>query len=62
MTTRAAQTSATFQNAVSSVRTYNQCDIKLFDREGWNGGSTGWIDRSDNLGSFNDWADSFAIS
>jgi hypothetical protein len=51
-----------FENAVSSVKTFRQCDIKLFDREGWNGGSTGLIDQSSNLGSFNDWADSFAIS
>lgn len=52
------------ENKVSSVRTYNHCDVKLYDREGWNGGSTGWIDRDDNLGTgtFNDWADSFAIS
>lgn len=52
----------TYQNAVSSVKTYRGCDVKLFDREGWNGGSTGWVHESTNLGSFNDWADSFAIS
>ncbi|WP_369371082.1 hypothetical protein AB1046_20280 [Promicromonospora sp. Populi] len=53
----------TYQNKVSSVKTYSQCDINLFDRAGWNGGSTGFIHEEDSLvGSFNNWADSFAIS
>ncbi|MFD6139657.1 hypothetical protein [Promicromonospora sp. NPDC060271] len=53
-----------YQNAASSVQAFNRCAIKLYDREGWNGDSTGWIFRDDNLGTgiFNDRADSFAIS
>jgi hypothetical protein len=53
-----------YQNAASSVVAFNGCAIKLYDREGWNGDSTGWIFRDDNLGTgiFNDRADSFAIS
>lgn len=53
-----------FENAASSVKTFNECDIKLFDREGWNGDNSGWIHWNENLGtgSFNDRADSFAIS
>jgi hypothetical protein len=52
-----------YQNQVSSVKTYSQCDVNLFDREGWNGGSTGFIHETDYLyGGFSNWADSFAIS
>jgi hypothetical protein len=52
----------TDSNAVSSVKTFNRCDIKLFDGNNKSGPATGWIDQSSNLGSFNDRANSFAIS
>ncbi|MFI8524603.1 hypothetical protein ACIGB8_09160 [Promicromonospora sukumoe] len=51
-----------YQNAVSSVKTYNSCDVKLFDGTGKTGASTGFIDRDNNAGTFNDKASSFAIS
>lgn len=52
-----------YQNAASSVEAFYGCAIKLYDREGWNGDSTNYIYREDNLlGIFNDRADSFAIS
>lgn len=45
-------------NAVSSVRTYNSCDVRLF-----NGSSgSGWIDADGSLGSWDNVADSFRIS
>lgn len=49
-------------NKVSSVRTYNHCDVKLFDGASKNGASTGWIDVNSRLGSLNNRASSFAIS
>ncbi|WP_419704201.1 hypothetical protein [Promicromonospora sp. NFX87] len=51
-----------FANAVTSVKTYNSCDVKFFDGNNKSGAATGFIDRDDNLGSFNDRANSFAIS
>ncbi|MFD6444954.1 hypothetical protein ACFWEJ_07625 [Promicromonospora sp. NPDC060204] len=52
----------TYQNAVSAVKTYNHCDVRLFDGNAKSGAATGFIDRDNNLGSFNDRANSFAIS
>lgn len=52
----------TYANAVSSVKTFNQCDVKLFDSNGKTGASTAFIHRDNHLGSFNDRANSFAIS
>jgi hypothetical protein len=49
-------------NAVSSVKTYNQCDVKFFDGTDKSGASTGFIDRDNHLGSFNDRASSYRIS
>lgn len=51
-----------FANAVSSVKTYNHCDVKLFNSNDKTGSSSAFIDRDDNLGSFNDLANSFRIS
>ena len=51
-----------FANAVSSVKTFNRCDVKLFDANNKTGAATGFIDRDNNLGSFNDRANSFRIS
>lgn len=51
-----------FANAVSSVKTHNQCDVKFFDGNNKSGAATGFIDRDNNLGSFNDRANSFRIS
>jgi hypothetical protein len=52
----------TYANAVSSVKTYNYCDVKFFDGNNKSGASTGFIHRDNNLGSFNDRANSFRIS
>ncbi|WP_410566757.1 hypothetical protein [Amycolatopsis sp. cmx-4-61] len=52
----------TAADLVSSVRTYNHCDIKLFDGSNATGTSTGWLDQSADLGSMNDRASSFKIS
>ncbi|MEL7975625.1 hypothetical protein AAG589_07150 [Isoptericola sp. F-RaC21] len=49
-------------NKVTSVRTYNHCDVKLFDGASKNGAHTGWVDRTGKLGSLNNRASSFAIS
>ncbi|MCK9792497.1 hypothetical protein M1843_01895 [Isoptericola sp. 4D.3] len=49
-------------NRVSSVRTYHQCDVKLFDGASKDGASTGWIDINSRLGSLDNRASSFAIS
>jgi hypothetical protein len=49
-------------NRVTSVKTYNQCDVKLFDGASKNGDRTGWIDRDTKLGALNNRASSFAIS
>jgi len=39
----------TFTNKASSVRTYNSCDIKLFDNDSATGTSSTWIDALANL-------------
>jgi hypothetical protein len=49
-------------NLISAVRTYNSCDVKLFDGNGATGTATGWLDSSDNLGAMNNRANSFKIS
>jgi hypothetical protein len=49
-------------NLVSSVRTYNSCDIKLFDGTGATGTSTAWLDAAASLGTMNNRAGSFKIS
>ncbi|WP_454851841.1 hypothetical protein [Promicromonospora soli] len=49
-------------NAVSSVKTYNHCDVKLFDGYNKSGSATGFIDQDNNLGTFNDRANSYQIS
>lgn len=38
-------------NRISSVRTYNQCDVKLYDGLDFTGASSTWIDASANLGA-----------
>jgi len=49
-------------NRISSVKTYNSCDVKLYNGNGKTGTSTGWIDKSALLSGFNDKANSFKIS
>ncbi|MEV3939068.1 hypothetical protein AB0K52_24220 [Glycomyces sp. NPDC049804] len=39
----------TFTNKASSVRTYNSCDVKLFDNDSATGTSSTWIDNLANL-------------
>ncbi|SCL39520.1 hypothetical protein GA0074692_5390 [Micromonospora pallida] len=36
-------------NRISSVRTYNQCDVKLYDGLNFSGAASTWIDASANL-------------
>lgn len=36
-------------NWISSVRTYNRCDVKLYDDLGFEGAASTWIDESSNL-------------
>jgi len=52
----------TAANLISSVRTYNSCDIKLFDGYSATGTATGWLDNASSLGTMNDRANSFKIS
>lgn len=52
-----------YANATSSLKTYNRCDVKLFDGNNKSGAEAGFFDRVENLlGLFNDKANSFAIS
>lgn len=43
-----------YNNRVSSVRTYNRCDVKLHDRLDYRGPSSTWIDESSNLSNIGD--------
>lgn len=43
-----------WNNRVTSVRTYNQCDVKLFDGKNFGGASSVWIDSASNLGTIGD--------
>ncbi len=38
-----------WNNRVSSVHTYNQCDVKFYDGTNFTGASSVWIDQSANL-------------
>ncbi|RSM88535.1 hypothetical protein DMH04_07790 [Kibdelosporangium aridum] len=49
-------------NLISSVRTYNSCDVKLFDGNNATGTATAWLDEAADLGAMNDRANSFKIS
>ncbi|MGW0432702.1 hypothetical protein ACWDV4_09170 [Micromonospora sp. NPDC003197] len=40
-----------WNNRVSSVRTYNRCDVKFYDGVDFKGASSVWIDGSSNLGT-----------
>ncbi|OLR92609.1 hypothetical protein BJP25_21405 [Actinokineospora bangkokensis] len=48
-------------NQISSVRTYNSCDVKLFDGDNLTGEASAWLDNA-NVGALNDRANSFRIS
>ncbi|KXK60627.1 hypothetical protein AWW66_17870 [Micromonospora rosaria] len=41
-------------NKISSVRTYNQCDVRLFDGLNFTGAASTWIDASANLAAIGD--------
>lgn len=49
-------------NRITSVKTYNHCDVRLYNGNNKTGAYTGFIDRDNYLGSFNDRANSFRIS
>ncbi|MFE5293719.1 hypothetical protein ACFQ8T_16210 [Isoptericola sp. NPDC056618] len=49
-------------NKITSVKTYNHCDVRLYNGNDKTGAHTAFIDRDDYLGSFNDRANSFRIS
>jgi hypothetical protein len=57
-------TGATLDNSISSVETYNQCDVKFFDGTNYTGASSSWIDHSLHTGDygFYDRASSLKIS
>ncbi|RKR91215.1 peptidase inhibitor family I36 [Micromonospora pisi] len=40
-----------WSNRISSVRTYNKCDVRFFDGVNFGGASSTWIDASANLGA-----------
>ena len=40
-----------WDNKVSSVRTYNSCDVKLYADVNFGGASSTWIDAASNLGT-----------
>jgi hypothetical protein len=48
-------------NQISSVRTYNSCDVRLFDGNNLTGAASAWLDNG-NVGALNDRANSFRIS
>ncbi|MFC5287123.1 hypothetical protein ACFPM7_08685 [Actinokineospora guangxiensis] len=48
-------------NQISSVRTYNSCDVRLFDGNNLTGDASAWLDNG-NVGALNDRANSFRIS
>ncbi|MER7418391.1 hypothetical protein ABT346_16680 [Micromonospora peucetia] len=43
-----------WNNRVSSVHTYNRCDVKFFGGTNFTGASSVWIDQSSNLGAIGD--------
>lgn len=49
-------------NRITSVKTYNRCDVRLYNGNNKSGAYTGFIDKDNYLGSFNDRANSFRIS
>ncbi|MFJ8964670.1 hypothetical protein ACIRG5_35290 [Lentzea sp. NPDC102401] len=49
-------------NLISSVRTYNSCDVKLFDGTGGTGTASAWLDNAGTLGAWDNRAGSFKIS
>ena len=49
-------------NVISSVRTYNSCDIKLFDGYAATGTASAWLDQAAGLGAMDNRANSFKIS
>ena len=51
-----------YANEVSSVRTFNHCDVKLFNRPDKQGESSPWIHNDTALGGMNNRAESFRIS
>lgn len=55
---------AAHRNAINSVKTYNGCDVKLFNGTNFSGSSTPFIDQAANLNvyGFNNSADSVRIS
>jgi len=50
------------ENKITSVHTYNSCDVKLFDGDGATGAASPWLDNSRRLGAMNNKANSFKIS
>jgi hypothetical protein len=49
-------------NQISSARTYNSCDVRLFDGDNATGTASGWLNAPATLGTMNDRANSFKIS
>lgn len=38
-----------WNNRMSSLRTFNKCDVKIYDGNNWTGESSTWIDQAANL-------------
>ncbi|MFY1621787.1 peptidase inhibitor family I36 protein [Micromonospora sp. WMMD735] len=43
-----------WNNRITSVRTYNQCDVKFFDGINFTGAQSVWIDEASNLATIGD--------
>ncbi|WP_447008281.1 hypothetical protein ACRAKI_18110 [Saccharothrix isguenensis] len=52
----------TSANQVSSVRTYNSCDVRLYDGNNLSGTASAWLDSAGGLGAMDNRANSFKIS
>ncbi|MFC7879681.1 hypothetical protein [Isoptericola sp. NPDC057391] len=50
------------ENAISSVKTYNHCDVRLYNGYNKTGAHTRFIDRDSDLGAFDNRANSYRIS
>jgi hypothetical protein len=43
-----------WNNRISSVQTFNRCDVKFFGQVNYEGASSTWIDQAPNLGTIGD--------
>ena len=67
LTTRFIRTGVTWNDRISSLRTYHSCDARLYQDTHGGGSQTGWIDSNSDLrsyttGNWNDRASSIRLS